>query len=543
MSESHKPKVGASAFILPDGGYPEIVQKAMTQVAEDKDESGAAEWIEPYLPLEGLKTLARNSTIIPQCITAYGDNIAGFGLTLEYIEDVKEESADMKAEWDKAQRVIDMLNPDGVASDVFKEAINERERCGIGYIECIRDMEGNVVEFYSLHDSDTIRKSKMQDSATEYTFFYKGEQIIRKKRFRRYKQEVNGKTVYFKEFGDPRMMDRRTGNYVTNESEVPPIEYQANELLELKIGPEHYGEVRWVGQIVSVDGSHAAESLNDNYFHNGRHTPMMILVNGGQLTNKARDELITYMASVKGERSQFGFLLLEAEAKETTTALEEKTKPTVEIKDLSPMLQKDALFCEYLDDNRKKLQSAFRLPDVYVAYTTDYNRATVISAMQLTEEQVFRPERKALEWIINNKLMNSYGFRHVRIIVKSPDLTDEDALNARLATLGQYGGITMNMAKELVHQAVGRDNCEPYNDDWGNYPIALFNAMLDTVSSKTKEKGNPDDVIDQPEQEEDDQTQDNVSKSEQSDEIIAVLKSVRRVMQALADKEQGGVLQ
>lgn len=538
MSDSLKPTVSASSFFMTESSnwhQEEVVRKAMTPTAEDKADSGAAEWVEPYLPLEGLKTLARNSTIIPQCITAYGDNIAGFGLMLEYIEDVNEESPEMKAEWDKAQRVIDMLNPDGVASEVFKEAINERERCGIGYIECIRDVEGNVVEVYSLHDSDTIRKSKLQEVSTDYTFFYKGEQINRKKRFRRYKQEANGRTVYFKEFGDPRMMDRRTGNYVTNESEVPPIEYQANELLELKIGPEHYGEVRWVGQIVSVDGSSAAEALNDNYFHNGRHTPMMILVNDGQLTKEAKDEITTYLASVRGEKSQFGFLLLEAEAKETNTALEEKPKPTVEIKDLSPMLQKDALFCQYLDDNRKKLQSAFRLPDVYVAYTTDYNRATVISAMQLTEEQVFRPERKTLEWVINNKLLNSYGFRHVRVAVKSPDLTDEDALNARLSTLGQFGGLTMNMAKELVHQAVGRENCEPYNDTWGNYPISLFNAMLDNTPADQNQPST-DDVIDQPGQEDAEPEGADVSKSEHTDELIAVLKSVRRVMKAYAEK-------
>lgn len=467
---------GSAPIPGPYEPYEQLIQKAETKTSLEKKEDGGSDWIEPYYPLDGLKAVVAQSTILPQCITAYGSNIAGCGLEPEYIDDVggEDESSEMEAEWDEAQRVIDLLNPDGKASDVFVEAVKERERCGIAFIECIRDGSGNVVEIHNILETETVRMSRRQPEAHEYTVNYRGKEITRRKAFKFYRQMVNGKTVYFKEFGDERQMDNRTGEYV----ETPlPIEYQANELLVLKIGESHYGAVRWEGQIVTADGSYAAERLNGNYFHNGRHTPILILVNNGRLTDQARTEIQSYLSGVKGEKSQFGFLLVETETQEKDVAFENDAKPTVEIKDLSPMLQKDALFSEYLEANRRKIQSAFRLPDVYLAYTTDYNRATVYAAMSLTEEQVFRPERERLEWIINNQLLNSYGWKHVRIKVNEPDLVDQDAVSSLMSVVATNGGLTPNIAKEKIYDLLGLENCEPYEGSWADYPLETLKLL------------------------------------------------------------------
>ena len=50
----------------------------------------AGDWIEPPYELTGLHDLVRESTILPQCIRAYKDNIAGFGIGVKYAEDVEE---------------------------------------------------------------------------------------------------------------------------------------------------------------------------------------------------------------------------------------------------------------------------------------------------------------------------------------------------------------------------------------------------------------------------------------------------------------------
>ena len=55
-------------------------------------------------------------------------------------------------------------------------------------------------------------------------------------------------------------------------------------------------------------------------------------------------------------------------------------------------------------------------------YTTDFNRATAQTAMEVTEKQVIQPERTSLAWVINNKLLNGYGFKHFEARFDEPDM-------------------------------------------------------------------------------------------------------------------------
>lgn len=68
------------------------------------------------------------------------------------------------------------------------------------------------------------------------------------------------------------------------------------------------------------------------------------------------------------------------------------------------------------------MQSAFQLPDLYVGYTTDFNRATAQSAQEVTEEQVFQPERESLAWVINHKLLADYHFKYVEAYLLEPNI-------------------------------------------------------------------------------------------------------------------------
>lgn len=118
---------------------------------------------------------------------------------------------------------------------------------------------------------------------------------------------------------------------------------------------EAYGEVRWIGQILGIDGSRKAEGLNNNYFENGRHTPLMIMIKGGTLTDGSFDKLKGYMNDIKGESGQHAFIILETESSEGRADFDQSDKPDIEVKDLANILQKDELFQDYLDNNRRKV--------------------------------------------------------------------------------------------------------------------------------------------------------------------------------------------
>ncbi len=437
----------------------------------------ASDWIPHPIDMRGLKILVDNSTILPQCIRAYKSNIAGFGISVGYTEDYDTETPEMKAEWDALKQIIALLNMDMQTKEVFENVIRDRETYGISYCEVIRNQAQEVVELQFIIDTPSIDMTYPLQPYVDMEYFYKGEAISRKKKFRKFRQTVGGRTVYFKEFGDPRIMDKRNGEYIGEGDGPIGIDDQANEIIEFRIGSMPYGEVRWIGQVLTVDGNRRAEVLNNNYFRHGRHTPLMILVKGGTLTDQAFAKLKEYMESIEGESGQHSFLVLEADTVETTAAFTEQKQPEVEIKDLASILQKDELFQEYQENGRKKTQSAFLLPDLYVGYTTDFNRATAQTAMEVTEKQVFQPERNSLAWTVNQKLLSGYRFRYVEAQFDEPDITNPDDIQKMLNITERAGGLTPNTAKELTYEVLGKDGCEDYEGDWGDVPLAYARTL------------------------------------------------------------------
>ncbi len=497
MAQSKK---GVQAHII-KGKVP--IEKAETPLQITEQEAySAGDWIKPENDLKGLRALVKHSTILPQCIRAYKNNIAGFGIGVRYIDDT-EETPEKAAEFERATEIIELLNTEQDTKQVFEDIVEARETYGIAYLEVIRNIAGEVVQIEFIKDTPSIEKTKPLEPYISSIYYHHGKETERKKRYCKYRQDVGGKSVYFKEFGDPRIMDSRNGLYL-KKGETLELEYQANEIMDFTIGTEPYGEVRWIGQVLGVDGSRKAENLNNNYFENGRHTPLMIMIEGGTLTDESFEKLQHYMDDIKGESGQHSFIILETESTDGRADFDETEKPKIEVKDLASVLQKDELFQNYLDNNRRKVQSAFQLPDLYVGYTTDFNRATAQTAQEVTEEQVFQPERKSLAWAINNRLLNDYQFRYVEAYFLEPDISNMDDLFKLLTVGNNAGGLTPNMAKRLIYEAVG-EVAEDYPDDWGNMPLAYHNSQNNgfDISSLTmslqkqieKAAGNHDDAI------------------------------------------------
>ena len=122
------------------------------------------------------------------------------------------------------------------------------------------------------------------------------------------------------------------------------------------------------------------------------------------------------------------------------------------------------------------MQSAFQLPDLYVAYTTDFNRATAQTAQEVTEEQVFQPERRSLAWAINNRLLNGYQVQHVEAYFLEPDISNPDDLYKLLTVANNAGGVTPNFAKRIIYEAFG-EQAEDYPEEWGDTPLSYSKSQ------------------------------------------------------------------
>ena len=423
----------------------------------------------------------------------------------------------MAAEFKRAEEIVELLNTEQDTKEVFEDVIEARETYGIAYLEVIRNLAGEVVQIEFIKETPSVSKTKPLDPYIPSVYYHHGQQVERKKRYCKYKQEIGGKTVYFKEFGDPRIMDRRDGLYL-QEGQSIDLDNQANEIMEFAIGTEPYGEVRWIGQVLGVDGSRRAEGLNNNYFVNGRHTPLMIILKNGTLTEGSYARLQNYMNDIKGESGQHAFILLEMESPDGKTDFDADEQQDVEIKDLASILQKDELFQDYLDNNRRKVQSAFQLPDLYVGYTTDFNRATAQTAQEVTEEQVFQPERKSLAWAINNRLLNEYQFKYVECYFLEPDISNPDDLYKLLTVCNNAGGLTPNKARQIIFEAYG-EVAEDYPEEWGDVPLAY-----------SKTQGGGMGGLDLGSLTESLQKQIAKAASRSDDEVVAVMKEVKRLL-------------
>ena len=90
---------------------------------------------------------------------------------------------------------------------------------------------------------------------------------------------------------------------------------------------------------------------------------------------------------LKGKKGQHSFLVLETDTSETATTLGEQKQPEVEIKDLCSDPAKRRTVSGISGKRAEKDPvGVFLLPDLYVGYTTDFNRATAQTAMEVTEK-------------------------------------------------------------------------------------------------------------------------------------------------------------
>ncbi|BDG48786.1 phage portal protein [Parageobacillus sp. KH3-4] len=456
------------------------------------------EVIEPPYNLKELKRIAEYSTILQQCVDAYRTNIVGFGLQPDYTFDINAKDVSEKVkkqaenEWVRLEEFIKYLHFDESAETILGYALEDREKTGNGFIEVLRDGLGRPagIEYIDCQNMRVCTYTVPEE--VEFTITENGvsKKIKRWKKFRRYVQMVNGKKVFFKEYGDPRVMNLTNGKFDEN----TPENLRATEVIHFKIGSGTYGIPRWIGHIVSLYGARKAEELNYMYFKQGRHTPAAIIVENGMLSEQSFNQLQEYMNSIEGVENAHKFLLLEAEGIETTTDTgTDKPMPVkVQIKSLAEVLQQDALFLEYDQKTREKLRSAFRLPPLYTGEAHEYNRATADTARKITEEQVFQPERNFLANKLNTLFLPALELQHVKITLKGPDFRDPIEIAKVLTPFINAGAASPNDLRDLLGRVLGK-TLEEWPAEY-NKPFQLLlkeqQSTMPILMQKSKEQQN-----------------------------------------------------
>ncbi|MGE8079034.1 phage portal protein [Peribacillus loiseleuriae] len=460
------------------------VSPATKQMYQDDFANLYGDIIEPPYNLKELKLIGEYSSILQQCVDAYKTNIVGFGVEAERKLDVNSDEIDKtkkeqaETEYTRLGEFVRYLNLDESPEIVLGYVIDDKEKTGNGYLEILRDGIGTPVGIEYV-DSQYMRVCKKTvPEEVEYTIYENGieKKVKRWKRFRKYVQLVDEKKVFFKEYGDPRIMDLSTGKF----NDRTPEHLQATEIFHFKIGSETYGKPRWIGNLISLYGARKAEELNLMYFKNGRHIPAAITVSNGKLDDTSYEALQGYMNDLQGTDNAHKFLLLEAmgTVEEKMINGDEKVTPVkVEIKSLAEVLQQDALFLEYDENTRRKIRSSFRLPPLYTGEAQEFSRATADTARKVTEEQVFQPERKTLARTLNALFLEPLGFKYVKLSIKGADFHDPVEISKVLTPFIQAGAVAPNDLRGLLGQVLGK-KIEPFGDEY-NIPIQILRGQVE----------------------------------------------------------------
>lgn len=435
--------------------------------------------------------LVEESNIIPQCIDAYVTNIASYG----YRVVPRREGVEMnQTEVNTLNSWIISANVDESLTAVTNKIVADYEKYGFAFYEIARTRAGkpSLIRYARASRLRLIRQDE-KPTMVSTTIVRGGRRIVvkEKKYFRRFAQlrpggfrtDANFAWIYFKEMGDPRKMSWKTGLFqgergqgrVTKAEEATEIIYERQE------GEGPYGLPRWIGNLPSVMGSRESEIVNLRYFEDNTVPPMMLLVSGGRLTRTSFEQLDEVLTKVGiGKDRQNQIMLVEAVAE--TTGIEDKGTVDLKLEKLTNSRQSDALFRDYDESNQSKIQSAFRLPPVLIGKAQDITFATANVSAFIAEQQVFLPERRKHDEVLNKKFVNAVNglnLQTVKLELRGPQITAPEQVIKTLTAANVMGALTPRNAQLAINEAMelsipeypteGQDGHELYMDQ----PISL----------------------------------------------------------------------
>lgn len=457
----------------------------------------------PYSP-HFLARCVDRSNMLKQCIAAMVTNVALCGFQIVPTKDGQKMD---DAEVEELQSFIDSCNSEESLVTVHAKIVDDYETYGYAYLEVIRDRKRRITLLRHCKAIDTRVLPKDEEPQRVDYEVQRGRRtatVTEYRTFRRFVQIVNGKTRYFREFGDQRALHMDTGEYGKVSAE-----FEATEIIHIRQNStDAYGVPRWINQLPSILGSRESEECNLRYFEDNTIPPMILSVAGGRLTKQSYTELRDVLQKQGlGAERQHKMLLIEAVPERE--GLDDKGSTiTLKIDKLTDARQSDGLFKEYDEGNQAKVRSSFRLPPVAVGLSQDVTFATANVSSFIAESQVYLPLRTIFDEFYNKRLVHSelgLNLRTCRLASAVSLSSNPETIVKSMTALNTMGAITPRMANVMGNQLLQVD-IDPYPEvgeegyeDWMDKPILFVTrgtasdagqAQKDTKQKELEQDGN-----------------------------------------------------
>lgn len=439
--------------------------------------------LRPAYPLRALASTLRTSSILGPLVTAMAVNIDGFGYDFTYVGPKgQDQGAEAQAELGMLRAWFGSCHPYEtyeLLRDKFRRDIETVGRAGL---EVMRAPKTGIPQQLEHLPGVTLYQSPRDPRPTLIKLpFRAADGKIEERevwyRFRRFAQLVDRHVVWFREFGDPRILDWRTGEYA---SDALDEQYRATEILfDCLYDPTTDGGVpRWIGALLTLEGMREAQVVNFLFFKKNAIPALAVLVSGGKLTKQTLEFLQDFMngeaGGGRGTDAVHRVLLLEALPGDGKEPAQGQVK--IEFKPLQSERQNDAMFREYTKDGRIEVRSTFRLPPLYIGEIEAQNFATAMASRLTAEEQVFVPERSRTDALFNRRLLPTLPATFWEIWTKGPEISDMEQVTAALDACSRNGGLSVNAVIEIANEILGL-KMPLRTEKWADFPFRLVETV------------------------------------------------------------------
>lgn len=491
---------------------PEVLRKKFSKSVTVSNEyaptSSKPVEITPRYALATLERVIRECPELTRAINAIkvGVGSRGFKLPVTNTDNADEEA--VKLEHEDLDAFLKNICPDRTFSQVMSITVSSRKKFGFAGWEILRNQFRHVVGINPIEDTKTLKWCEKDEEFTEVertiSVGSRRETFTEMRRFRRFIQRPRrrfgrGKTIYFKEFGDERFLNKNTGEYWQG-SGVPPANWpQATEILLFTVVDcgEEFPIPEWIPILPDALASRAIRICNLDSLDNSATPPMAFLIEGSpdpDLDKKIRDQLI----DIKGSGSKSKALIIQVESETIGSGInKENVKPTVTIVPLAQLQTTEGMFLKYLVWLEKVIAAALRLPQLLVGnIDSTLNRSTAEVAIEFAEDWVFSPERQDIEDIINDVLLPE-------VVLFSKRKTAEKGVKYHRFKLGSYApaqtenllkllayaknDLSLNEKRAVIDTVLPNQKIEAIDDDAAKLPAAL--QSIDGVIKMPDESG------------------------------------------------------
>jgi capsid portal protein len=435
-------------------------------------------------------------------IEAMAANIGGFGLELEPTFPTRDEETGeplepppgAAEEEDRLRLFFASCNVEHGGWTPVQFMIDwDTEGLGDGYMELLRDRLGAVAAVEHAPSYEIRLGSLSGQILVDWPFRNPttGELVTlqRHRRFRTFVQLKDGKIRYFKQFGDPRHLNHKTGRY--RAAEDGPWEPEqgsdtnATELVHFRIYTPRsdYGIPRWIGALPwSRNGRLVGEVLNA-WFKRNPWVKLLITAGGTFKKDSLKQAVKEIRAASASPDKKFGLATVEAELEGPDDPLDQTrgTNARLAVADLDFQIPPELYSGpdSLAGQAAKRVRAAFRLPGVYYGAAEDHTRASANTARATAEEQVFVPIR-FMRWEswLNGQLLPSMGVNYWRATLRGAQTTDDNESAEAAAAFIPGGGATPNALIGLLNKTSGEDH-ELITEPWGDRPFELTMKLVD----------------------------------------------------------------